>query len=162
MKRILILLTAWALLCALTPSAARAFSWHDVRDLHAAGISDSLILQKIAYSGHVFHLEANELRQLKEAGVSDEVISAMLETEARPNDDSRGPYYHPGYVVYPYPGYYPYSYYYPYYYYPRTRVSFNFGYRYGYGHARYYPHYGHYRPAYYPHGGYGGHWGRRR
>jgi hypothetical protein len=82
MKRILFVAIAWAVLSALGPSAASAFDWRDVRDMKAAGIADSLIAQKIVYSGEVFHLYAGDIKDLQTAGVSDEIISLMLRTEA--------------------------------------------------------------------------------
>ncbi len=123
-----IILGAALLLLAVLPSHARAFGWKDVIQMHQDSISDELILEKIQHGGKAFHLDADDLRELKHAGISDKVITAMLRTEDTEDD------YGPGYQ-HPYVGAYPY-YNYPYY---GSRLSLNFGfggggYRgYGYG-----------------------------
>ena len=100
------------LLFLLLPSVAMAFGLNDVLKMHREGIADSLIVLKIENAGTVFHLDAADLRRLKDAGVSDDVVAAMLDTEGR--DDSRyaerryvyAPrfYYDPFYPVPFYPG----------------------------------------------------------
>jgi len=117
-----------ALLLLLSTSAASAFGLKDVLRMHKDGIDDSLIIQKIEYSGKTFHLDADDMHKLKEAGVSDKVISAMLRTEARYEDDE---YYDRGYDYY-------------YHHYPRTRLYV------GFGHGGYYPYYGYYGSYWYP------------
>lgn len=129
MKRIL-LFTFFALfLLLLSASAASAFGMKDVIRMHQDGVADSLIVQKIYYSGKTFHLDAGDMHALKEAGVSDEVISAMLRTEA---DYDSGDYsydYGPGD------------------YYPHSRLYLGFGLGYG----AWWPYYGSYwYPGYYP------------
>src|SRR5262245_7138130 len=69
----------------LMPSPARAFSVDDVIQMHLDQFADSLIVLKIRNSGSVFHLEMKDLHKLKEAGVSDDVVAAMLNTE-KPGD----------------------------------------------------------------------------
>jgi len=69
----------------LMPSPARAFSVDDVVQMHLDSFADSLIVLKIRNSGSVFHLEMKDLHKLKEAGVSDDVVAAMLNTE-KPGD----------------------------------------------------------------------------
>lgn len=126
----------------LVPSAS-ALGWKDVLQMHEAGIADSLILQKIEYSGTTFRLNADEMEALKGAGVSDPVISAMLRTEARDEDEDIG--YYDRYDDYPY-----------YYTHPRVYVGFGLGYHrlYPWYYDRYwYPRYGrlgrpYYRPRY--------------
>jgi hypothetical protein len=138
MKRILLLAAAALVLSLLAPGGAWAFGTKDVVQMHRDGIADSLIIQKIHYSGKTFHLEASDIRALKGAGVSDEIISAMLATEERYDRD--------------------YGYYYPYY--PRVVVGFGY---YGYhGYPGYYsPFYGRPWPVrrfysgYYGHPGFG-------
>ena len=78
MKRILLLGAAGLLLSLLTPHGAWAFGTKDVLQMHKDGIADSLIIQKIEYSGKTFHLDAEDMHALKQEGVSDDVISAML------------------------------------------------------------------------------------
>ena len=155
MKRFALAGCAALVLCLWPAHGAWAFGVKDVVQMHADGIADSLIIQKIEHSGKSFDLNAKDLHQLKEADVSDEVISAMLQTE-----DQDGEYYDNGY-------YYP----------PRAYVGLGFGYYhdywpyYGgyrpyYGHyGRYYGHYGYYSPRYYNyrwygHSGYGGNYQR--
>jgi hypothetical protein len=86
MTRISLCCVALSLALLATPPAASAFGWKDVVKMQQAGIADSLMLQKIEYSGTTFHLNAGEMEALKEAGVSDAVISAMLRTEAEDDD----------------------------------------------------------------------------
>jgi len=109
------------------------------------GVADSLIVLKIENSGKTFHLDADDLQALHQAGVSNEVISAMLRTEGRDRGQDyydRGDYY-----------YYPYSY-------PYTHVFLGFGY-----HNYYRPYYGGYRlpryRSYYGHP-YSGNYGNSR
>ena len=100
------------LLSSLLPAVAMAFGLNDVLKMHRDGIADSLIVLKIENAGKVFHLDAEDLRRLKDAGISDDVVAAMLDTEGR--DDSRyaerryvyAPrfYYDPFYPVPYYPG----------------------------------------------------------
>ncbi len=90
MKRIVLALVAGSLFCLVSAQGAWALSWKDVASLHQDGVADSLIIQKIIYSGQVFQLEAKDIRDLKKAGVSDEVISVMLRTEAQGEGDNGG------------------------------------------------------------------------
>lgn len=130
----------------LLTSGAWAFGLKDVIQMNRDGIPDSLIIQKIEYSGKVFHLDADDFRRLKAAGVSDDVVSAMLVTEDRDDGFYGPPYYYPRR-----------PYYRPYYspYYPRVVVGLGFGY---YGHPYgYYPHgpHGGFSPWSYPYTGHG-------
>ena len=138
MRRVVLISVATSLLLMLASGAASAFGVKDVVAMSKDGVSDSLILQKIRYSGKSFHLDARDVHDLKAAGVSDEVISAMLRTEGR--DDwgpAYGPYYYPRHYYYtPYytPYVYPYDYspcYYP-------RATFSLGLRFGGGHRGYF------------------------
>jgi hypothetical protein len=108
---------------------AWAFGVKDVVAMRRDGVDDSLIVQKIVYSGTIFHLSARDIGTLRSAGVSDEVISRMLKTEAR----QYGSYAHPYWGPYYYPHYR--SYYMPYFYgpyYPRVSVGLRYGYSGGY------------------------------
>jgi len=133
MKHSMLIAFAVASLLLLSSSAASAFGVKDVVAMSRDGVADSLILQKIAYSGTRFHLDARDIHDLKGAGVSDPVISAMLRTEGRDDDyPAYGPYYYPRHYYAPYAVGYPY-YYTPYpYYYPRA--TFSLGLRFGGGH----------------------------
>lgn len=123
MKRFVLCLAAGSLALLVIAPMASAFGWKDVLKMHRAGIADSIIVQKIEYSGKTFDLGADEMVALTEAGVSDSVISAMLRTEAEEYTDDYDrydyPYYHPHSRIYVgwghyYPRYRAYGYY-PYY-----------------------------------------------
>jgi hypothetical protein len=136
MKHFVLVAFAAASLLLLSSGAASAFGVKDVVAMTKDGVADSLILQKIAYSRTTFHLDARDMHDLKGAGVSDEVVSAMLRTEGR--DDRYpvyGPYYYPRHYYVPYAVEYPYAYA-PYYY---PRATFSLGLRFGGGHRGYFP-----------------------
>jgi len=124
MRRRSLFVGALVLAMLLSPAGVRAFGVHDVIKLHQEQVSDSLIVLDIQHSGKVIHVTSNDFRELKRAGVSDEVMSALLRTEQvgfqRNAADHSGvnPY---GWAYYPY-GQYPYP-----------RSSFAFGFAYGYG-----------------------------
>jgi hypothetical protein len=137
MKRILLLTATAVALLLFSAPGARAFGVKDILKMNEDGIADSLIILKIENSGKTFHLDADDLHALRDAGVSDEVISVMLRTEGRDRDD----YYDNGYYAYPYVHPYPYAY-------PYSRLYLGFGFH------RYYSPYRHYYPYY------GGYWAR--
>ena len=96
MKHIFASAAAALLITLAVAPGARAFDLQDVLQMHRDGIPDSLILEKVEHGTRVFHLEAADLRELKGAGVSDRVISAMLRTEVRSGRDTQyGDYYYP-------------------------------------------------------------------
>ena len=144
MKRILLLALTGLLLFLFSPSGASAFGIKDVLKMNRDGIADSLMILKIENSGKTFHLSADDMYALQKAGVSDEVISAMLRTEGRDR----------GHDYYGYGDYYPYPYTYPY-----SRAYLGFGY-----HHYYTPYYGGYRfPRYRPYNApYSGNYGNSR
>ena len=53
----------------------------DVRRLKEAGVSDTLLVEKIKSSVTAFKLDTDDLLELKTAGVSDAVIAAMLQAQ---------------------------------------------------------------------------------
>jgi len=127
-KRILGVAFGGLLLTMATSHGAWAFGVKDVIAMHEDGVADSLIVQKIEYSGTRFHLDSKEIGALKSAGIPDALISEMLKTEGRDYDDR---YATPYWGYYPYGPYYaPYYYYRPYY--PRVSVALRFGYHGGY------------------------------
>lgn len=134
MKRFVRAVFGGLLLTIATSHGAWAFGVKDVVAMHKSGVADSLILQKIRYSGTRFHLDAKDIGLLKSADVPDAVISAMLKTEGR---GYTGPYWRPYHAYYG-PYYAPYDYYDPFY--PRVSVGLRFGYyggyRGGFRHAR--------------------------
>jgi hypothetical protein len=101
----------------------------DVIALAQDSVGDGVILEQIKATHSVFQLTNNDIRDLKKSGVSERVISAMIQTRGQPrNARARTSYDGP---YYPYPDYswYPYSsFYYPWY----PLVYLGFGYRGGY------------------------------
>ncbi len=104
MRTFLVAGAAGLLITLANAPPAWSFNWKDIVQMHQDSISDELIIEKIQHSGKSFDLDAGDLRQLKEAGVSDRVISAMLRTEDQEEGDDGYGY---GYGYYPYHGYYP-------------------------------------------------------
>lgn len=137
MKRRTLIAVALFLVTLLSPAGARAFGVHDVIKLHQQQVSDSLIVLAIHNSHQVIHVSSDDFRTLKQAGVSDQVMSALLRTEQvgfqknAANHQAGVNQY--GWSVDPYPG--PWAY-------PHSGVSFAFSY--GYGWPYYGPYY--YRP----------------
>ena len=74
-------IVALVLIVMLSPAGARAFGVNDVIKLQKAQVSDSLIVLAIQKSGQVIHVGSDDFRHLKQAGVSDEVMSALLRSE---------------------------------------------------------------------------------
>ena len=140
MKRRTLIAVTLFLATLLSPAGARAFGVHDVIKLHQQQVSDSLIVLVIQNSHQVIHVTSDDFRQLKKAGVSDQVMSAMLRTEqvgfqknAANHQAGVNEY---GWSVDPYPG--PYAA-------PGSSVSLSFSYGYG---GYLWPYYGpyYYRP----------------
>ena len=124
MRRRSLFVGALVLAMLLSPAGVRAFGVNDVIQLQKEQVSDSLIVLAIQKSGQVIHVSSADFRRLKQAGVSDEVMSAMLRSEQvgfqknAANHTGVNPY---GWAYYPY-GPYPYA---------RSSFSFAFGYGYG-------------------------------
>jgi hypothetical protein len=142
MKRFILLGALIAVASLALPHSALAFGWKDVIRMHQDGVADSLIIQKIEHSGKSFSLSPDQIHKLMEADVSDDVISAMLQTEDRGDYGGYDPYrsgygnshprvyvglglryYDDWYYGWPYYGYGPYGYggYYSRYYTPHYR-----------------------------------------
>jgi hypothetical protein len=135
-KRILLTVTGGILLIACVTTSGWAFGIKDVVTMHKNGDADSLIVQKIQYSHTKFSLSPNDIKKLKAKGISDNVISVMLHSEARP-EVTYAPYTGP-WAPYWYGGPYPYAYY-PWArgsvydpYYPHVVLGLDFRYRAGY------------------------------
>lgn len=143
---------ALALLAAAPLAASADISKEDIKKLAAAGVGDEVILSFIRSNGPVSKFTADDLVEMKQAGASEKVLSALAagtpgrpqvmvekqvvernyepQTYAPSTVVYQQPYYASTYA-YPYSGYYGFSGYYgyPYYYsscYPR------YGYGYGY------------------------------
>jgi hypothetical protein len=126
MKRIILGVSAVLVALVIAASPARAFGLNDVVRMHEYGVPDSLIVLKIQHSGVQFHLDSGDLHKLQKAGVSNEVVGAMLATENPHTADGAVPVYVPVDPWYPFgPPYYP-------------RVTVGLGYRY-YGHLHEFP-----------------------
>lgn len=69
-----------ALALSIRPALAETLSNLQVVQLSQAGLGDDVIIAKIRASDASFQLTADDLIQLKKAGVSSQVISAMLAT----------------------------------------------------------------------------------
>src|SRR6267143_1867786 len=142
MKRTMAYAATGLLLFFLSVPSASAFGLKDVFKMNSDGIADSLIILKIENSGKTFRLNADDMHKLQKAGVSDEVISAMLRTEGRDRDEG-----------YRYRDYYPdysYQYYSPYYggyRVPRYRPYYSNPYSGNYGNYRYRGSYGNRLPS---------------
>jgi len=134
MKRIIIIAAAGLLLLCALPHGAWAFGVKDVVAMSQDGVPDSLIIQKIRHSDTRFDLNAKDMHALREAGVSNDVISAMLRTENRDryyayHDDYFWPYYSPWYLDFDF------GYYGPYYHgYAPLYIGRGYGFR---GHERF-------------------------
>jgi hypothetical protein len=117
-------------------------SAEEVVRLTKAGLSDSVVLEKIKSEGVAARPSAEQVVSLKNDGVSEAVVGAML---TAPVVEERTVE-----VVYDYP-YYSYPYYYPYSYYPYySPYYYGYGYPYygvGFSYS-YYPY--HYHQGYYP------------
>ena len=107
----------------------RAMHYEDVINMTKAGVGPDVIKRQIAVTRSRFELSADQIIQLKKAGVDDKVIEAMIETEELPDyyqwEYGNTPYeywtnyynqWYPVYHYYPqgYPSYNYYPYVYPY------------------------------------------------
>jgi outer membrane lipoprotein SlyB len=55
-------------------------SIQDIKDMSRAGIKDDVIISQIRATNSVYHLSSADIISLKEAGVSQRVINAMIQT----------------------------------------------------------------------------------
>jgi outer membrane lipoprotein SlyB len=55
-------------------------SMQDIKDMSAAGISDNVIISQIRATNSVYRLSSGDIISLKNAGVSQRVINAMIQT----------------------------------------------------------------------------------
>ncbi|MBI5836795.1 MAG: hypothetical protein HZB25_06100 [Candidatus Eisenbacteria bacterium] len=92
MNRALLIGAIATLVMAGSAPRAWSFDLKDVVAMHEDSISDELIIEKIQHSGESFDLDAGDLRELKAAGVSDRVITALLRTEDQGDEEDDGGY----------------------------------------------------------------------
>lgn len=83
---------------------ARVFSLGDIKNLAAAGLSDDIIVSQIRNSRAVYRLSSNDIIDLKNAGVSEQVIDYMINTPDLLVSDGPGVAVEPMYIA-PSPGF---------------------------------------------------------
>jgi len=81
MRRVLITLFA---VLALSAGRSEAVTVRDLIELSKAGLGEQVLLALIEVDRSVFKVDALTLKQLKEAGVSDNVIVAMIKSGRTP------------------------------------------------------------------------------
>jgi hypothetical protein len=72
------------LLVGGTPDPAWAVSTRDLIELSKAGLGDEVLVALIEADGTVFNLDAPRILELRAAGISERVITAMLRNASRP------------------------------------------------------------------------------
>lgn len=75
---------AAVLLLTLVPARANALTVRDVIELTRAGLGDEILLALIDVDPSVFPIDSATLKRLKEAGVSERVIIAMIRSARLP------------------------------------------------------------------------------
>jgi hypothetical protein len=81
-----------ALLAVLLPAAeARAVTIADIIELSRAGLSDDVIVELIEVQGRIYSLDAERILEIRQAGVSERVILAMLRSGRRPEERPASP-----------------------------------------------------------------------
>lgn len=83
MRRIALLVAV--LLLGLLPVRADALTVRDILELTRAGLGDEILLALIEVDRSVFPIDAATLKRLKEAGVSERVIVAMIRSARTPD-----------------------------------------------------------------------------
>ncbi len=107
-----------------------AMTLQDVIDLSKAKVSDDVIIDQMRSTQSYFQLSTNDIIALKNEGVSEKVITAMIKSSPPAQSSSRSSgYYYGGY-------YYPY----PYWWYPGLYFAFRYPYI--------WPHHSHYYVPY--------------
>ena len=91
--------------CATKPTTLPGPSIAEIESMTQANVGDSVIIAQIENSDARYTLNASQIIALKKAGVSDEVIKAMLNTNKRPVVQTVTVYL-PSYP-YPYYGFWP-------------------------------------------------------
>jgi hypothetical protein len=81
MRRLILLLLV---LLPLTPARADALTIRDIVELSRAGLGDDVLLALIEVDRSVFNIDTATLKSLKEAGVSERVIVAVVRSGRTP------------------------------------------------------------------------------
>ena len=76
------------LLVGGAPDLAWAVSTRDLIELSKAGLGDEVLVALVEADGTVFSLDAPKILELRAAGVSERVITAMLKNASRPSPAS--------------------------------------------------------------------------
>jgi len=72
-------LAVFVLLCGLS-APAEAVTLRDLIDLSKQGVSDDLLIALVEAEKSIFHLNASEVKSLKEQGLSDRLLIHLLQT----------------------------------------------------------------------------------
>lgn len=81
MRRVILLLTLSAL---FVPGRADALTLRDIVELSRAGLGDEVLLALIEVDRPVFNIDADTLKSLKSAGVSERIIVAVVRSGRPP------------------------------------------------------------------------------
>lgn len=84
MRPSLRVILAATLVLGLAVGSASAASIQDLVNLKAAGLSDDILIALIESDGSVFHLTATDIIAVRNRGLSERVIQAMLATARKP------------------------------------------------------------------------------
>jgi hypothetical protein len=82
--RRLVLLIILGLGIALAPARADALTVREIVELKRAGLGEEVLLALIEVDGGIFEINTSTLKMLKQAGVSDKVIEAMVRSGRTP------------------------------------------------------------------------------
>ena len=88
MRRILLALVT---IIAITAGRADAVTIRDIIELSKAGLSDDVLLALIEVDRSVFSIDTKTLKQLKDSGVKDAVIVAMIRSGRTPAPEPVAP-----------------------------------------------------------------------
>ncbi|HEY7499841.1 MAG TPA: hypothetical protein VH740_15080 [Vicinamibacterales bacterium] len=82
--RRLLLIPTFAIALSFVPSAASAVTLREIVELTKAGLSEEILLALIEIDPRVYPIDPATLRMLKESGVSERVIVAMVKSGRTP------------------------------------------------------------------------------
>src|ERR1022692_4580080 len=91
MRHLMRLFLALALLISPAAGIARAADIRDLLLLKQAGLGDDILIDLIQSDGSVFHLKAADIVEIRNKGLSERVIRAMLATAKPPAPPEQAP-----------------------------------------------------------------------
>lgn len=94
MRRVILVCVVFVALVAVSPRRADALTVRDVLELSRAGVGDEVLLALIEVDRSVFPIDTATLKSLKEAGISERVIVAMVRS-ARGQEPQPEPVFQP-------------------------------------------------------------------